>query len=309
MITLAKTPEAAAIAAKYGVSPEIHDADFIYEYHLGPDRDAWDARRPGAIDYYFADGAKSASQLNDLVSQLHPESGHRQLTLFEFASGYGCVSRHLKMMNYDLLACDIHENAIAFLTDVLNVKSLLSHRDPKQLKIDKRFDVVFALSFFTHMPLHTWGLWLTKLFDVLADDGLLIFTTHGRTTYEDGGRPPLDRAGYWFGGASEQKDLPLEDYRTMIVTPWFAFQQIEQFEHATLISFREASWWGKQDTYIIRRNAAPFGRERQPTVAQVAGLEAENKALREAIDIIHASRSWRITAPMRDVGRLMKRSR
>ncbi len=262
----ADAPEAEAVAARFGVPPYIHKDDFIYEYLLGPDPNAWSATRPGAIDFYFSDGARSAAQMDELVARFHQDYGRRRLTLFEFASGYGCVSRHLAKMadKYDLLACDIHEQAVEFLAGSLAIRSLLSRREPGELELHGKFDVVFALSFFTHMPDRTWGAWLAKLIDCLADTGVLIFTTHGRTSHNDGGRPPLDPDGYWFGGGSEQKDLPLEDYSTMMVTPGYAVRHIERCDHAAIAFFQEAFWWGKQDTYIVRKVFAPSRSEPLP---------------------------------------------
>jgi SAM-dependent methyltransferase len=185
---------------------------------------------------------------------------------------------------YELTACDIHEKAIEFLTSTLQVESLLSRSDPHDFAVPRKFDIVFALSFFSHMPDRTWGAWFARLFDALADDGLLVFTTHGRVVHEDGGRPPLEPDGYWFGGTSEQRDLPVEDYRTMIVTPFYAFKCIEQSERAALVFFQEALWWGKQDTYIVRKVPVPFRRFMQ--VLDPARYPALPAALLESTRIL-----------------------
>jgi len=222
-------------AAKFSVPPQIHAEDFLYQWHLEqnaePDRDK--ARRL-VTEYYFADGARSAAWLDDLIRKHHPAAGSRRLSLFEFASGYGCVSRHLRKMDdrYDLVACDIHPQAIDFLRQQLGVNAVLSCADPRGFDAKGKSDIVFALSFFSHMPDRTFGAWITALLEVLADDGLLIFTTHGRLLYELGNRPSLEPAGYVFYAGAEQKDLPSDDYGTTIATPFYVMEQIAQYPGA-----------------------------------------------------------------------------
>ena len=99
------------------------------------------------------------------------------------------VSRHLNRMKerYALTACDIHEQAIEFLQTAIEVDAVLSRTDPDDLSLPESFDVVFALSFFSHVPDGTWGRWLRKLYSALANDGLLIFTTTA-------GEPTTERA-------------------------------------------------------------------------------------------------------------------
>jgi hypothetical protein len=39
--------------------------------------------------------------------------------------------------------------------------------------------LIWAGSVFTHLNMHLWERWLTVLRDALADDGVLVFSTHG----------------------------------------------------------------------------------------------------------------------------------
>ncbi len=261
MPSLAYVPEAAAEAAKFVVPPDIHPADFVYQYHLDvqPDRDRAQARARVA-EYYFLDGDRSAKRMDALVRQFHPQAASRRLALLEFASGYGCVSRHLRRMDarYDLVACDIHPQAIDFLRERLKVAGVLSRSRPADFALDRRFDVVFCLSFFSHMPDRTFGAWIEALFATLAPDGLLIFTTHGRQGHLDMGRPTLHPDGYWFAAMSEQKDIPTDDYGCMIATPVYVMQRIARCQGAAVVFFQESFWWGKQDLFVVRKVATDF---------------------------------------------------
>jgi SAM-dependent methyltransferase len=326
MTSLAVTPEAAREAAKFAVPPDIHADDFIYQHHIevqtDPDPDQARAR---VIEYYFLDGNRSAQRLDKLIQEYHPAAGQRRLALLEFASGYGCVSRHLSKMSlrYDLVACDIHPEAIDFLQDNLGVTGVLSRTSPRDFTQDRNFDVVFCLSFFSHMPDRTFGDWIAALFATLADDGLLIFTTHGRQAQIDVGYPPLKPDGFWFNAISEQKDLPTEDYGTMVATPFYVMEQIARCPNAAVMFFQEAFWWGKQDLFIVRKVATdfrpvrttsastPLKQDFDPEVVKLreelarleqrlVALSRESEhALHDALDLVHRSTSWRVTAPLR----------
>ncbi len=312
MTMLADIPEADSIAAEFSVSAAIHASDFMYHYHLGPD--SKQEMRAQATHYYFSDGARSAAHLDELIAHLHPDHSMRTLRLLEFASGYGMVSRHLNRMKerYALTACDIHEQAIEFLQTAIEVDAVLSRTDPDDLSLPQSFDVVFALSFFSHVPDGTWGRWLRKLYSTLANDGLLIFTTHGRGAHDRAGRPHFLPEGCWYAAASEQADLRPEDYGTTLVEPFYVFQQIERCADASMVLFEEGSWWADQDTYVVRKAPGSFRRRLRPRCEESAAnqritdLVAENRALRDSIDVIHASRSWRVTSPMRMLSRLVK---
>ncbi len=103
------------------------------------------------------------------------------IKLLEFASGYGCVTRHLLNLqtNLHITTCDIHEEAISFIERTLNISSILSHPEPEQVKLSSTYDIVFCLSFFSHMPDTTWFCWLQTLYNAVSPGGLFIFTTHG----------------------------------------------------------------------------------------------------------------------------------
>ena len=81
--------------------------------------------------------------------------------LLEFASGYGCVTRHIKKNpDYDVVSCDIHPQAVDFLRSRIDVKAIQSMHVPEEFAPVDKFDVVFALSFFSHMPKSSFGRWL-----------------------------------------------------------------------------------------------------------------------------------------------------
>ncbi len=240
-------------AARYDVEPDVHLLDFIYWWHFNLPQHASQPRVP--IDYYFEDGERSSSKLAGIVQSLDLPKG-RKVGLLEFASGYGCVSRHLKKNPlFDLVSCDIHPEAIRFLSETLGVKTLQSASEPGRFSPDRTYDVVFALSFFSHMPRSTWGAWVNALFNSLAAPGYLIFTTHGWVTAAQMKLKTLPPDGFWFAPMTEQEDIDPNEYGCTVVSPEFAFAEIRRQTGSLDIRFIQGEWWGLQDLWIVKRNA------------------------------------------------------
>jgi SAM-dependent methyltransferase len=242
-------------ANETGVVADIHPDDLIFRFVV---------KCPGfktnkeAIQYYFHDGANSAKKLSNL---LFSELGLKRTvdtSLLEFASGYGCVTRHLtnQLTPLNIVSCDIHEAACAFIEGVIGVKTILSATKPEDLGVESdAFDVVFSLSFFSHMPDRTWGRWLKILYDKVRPGGYLIFTTHGMTTWVNNGKPAMPDDGIWFAPSSEQKDLDVADYGCAIVTPEYVRRVVSDVLHQDVLRMIEADWWGHQDLYVVKKLA------------------------------------------------------
>src|SRR5262249_25966861 len=148
----------------------------------------------------------------------------------EFASGYGCVARHLKANpRLDLTSCDIHPDAIDFLSRQLGVRAIQSAHRPEDFSPPRTYDAIFALSFFSHIPKSTFGRWIKALYRSLNTPGYLLFTTHGVETARQE-RLSLDdfpADGFRFASWSEQHDLDTEEYGMTISLPHFVAAEVE----------------------------------------------------------------------------------
>ena len=236
---------------RHGVESVCHPRDFIYDYiitqlgfsGIGP-----------AVDYYFDDGARSAEKLAKALAELQVAS--RPIRLLEFASGYGCVTRHLKKNPaLSIVSCDIHPQAIDFLTRQLGVRAVLSARVPEELSLRESFDAVFALSFFSHMPKATWGRWVRVLFSHVNPGGYLMFTTHGLTSLDSHNNPQIPPDGFWFTAESEQGDLDTAEYGSTIVTPDFVKREVRAQTGEDVLEHRQGFWWEIQDLWIVKKPA------------------------------------------------------
>lgn len=250
LCTLARLAE--KYAAHTGVLPDIHLDDFIFRFLIeNPSFDSLES----AVRYYFFDGRESAHKLFDLLGSLGFSEAEGRLSILEFASGYGCVSRHLKTRigSEALLTCDIHEQAVSFIRERMGLDAMLSSSRPADFRCDRSFDVVFALSFFSHMPRATWSDWLSALYATVERRGVLLFTTQGRMSAKYFGDPDVSEDGFWFLADSEQKDLDVAEYGQTIVTEEFVRKELLATIGREPELFREGYWWGHQDLYVVRR--------------------------------------------------------
>lgn len=238
------------VAQKHAVVPDIHPADFIFLHSLG--------RNPNVetvVNRYFDRGLYAADKLKKYIEAYH-SSELGNFSLLDFASGYGCVARHHRRFlppGSSMVCCDIHPETVAFIEATLGIRAVESASVPEELNVTTEFNVIFALSFFSHMPDRTWGRWFNALLSKLKSNGSLIFTTHG---YESLRRVnvPLDPfLGYLFTAVSEQKDLDTAEYGSTIVSFDYVVKQIPPGYH--LVLFKEAEWEGYQDVYIVKRFA------------------------------------------------------
>jgi SAM-dependent methyltransferase len=247
---LSLTKSAERYATEVNTLPYIHLDDFIFRFLI--DNQSFDSP-DSAVKYYFNDGLKSAQQLAGLLKSLMPVN--TPLTMLEFASGYGCVTRHIRseLPEVNSVACDIHIQAVDFITTKLSAEAILSCADPKDFPKDKQYDVVFALSFFSHMPYSTWSQWLTALYNAVAPGGAFIFTTQGLHSAKYFGEPKLDETGFWFLADSEQKDLDVATYGQTIVSESFVRGEImdKLGRQAEVVNL--GYWWEHQDCYIVRK--------------------------------------------------------
>ncbi|MBY0298683.1 MAG: methyltransferase domain-containing protein [Methylobacterium sp.] len=234
------------LGGELGVNGRIHDGDFIFWFvHDISPADA----REGAVRAYHLGGRHDAEFLGDVLQQHKMQKDG--LSILDFASGYGRVSRHIARVvpHAQVHACDIHDDAVRFLESI-GIPSFISHVDPDKFTAPQTYDVIFVLSLFTHLPRRTWGRWLKVLADCLNPGGLLVFSAHGPHIWRHWNRCPLDADGYVFHSGSEQKDLSSSDYGNTLTMPEYVINVIRA-NRLHLESYRSAGI-GDHDVYVIR---------------------------------------------------------
>lgn len=183
--------------------------------------------------------------------------------VLEFASGFGRITRHLQKVSpgMELFASDIHIDACDFLKRELGVEARVSSLEPASLDIGDRFDFIFVISLFSHLPAHSFGAWLKTLHDRLSPGGHLMFTTNGQRAFNNnaafwGSLLSADEPGYGFNSGTDQRDIDTAEYGTTIAFPRYVMKVIEQqLPDAQLVRFTEGEWFSAQDEWVVRRKA------------------------------------------------------
>jgi SAM-dependent methyltransferase len=240
-------PAAAGVVGNLHLDDDI--LHFLLNHPIFPDLES-------GVESYFLDGRRSALKLAGLMNELGV-GAHRPPSLLEFASGYGRVTRHLRSVlpHASIAACDIHDQAVTFIEQELGVPAFRSHSVPEEWRVPRRYDVVFALSFYSHMPRDTWSRWIRAHVQALEPNGVLIFTTHGRVSLPHLGSPEVPDDGFWYTPHSEQRDLSTSDYGVTMVTREFVERAIADAVGGSVAVYREAYWWTHQDLYVVRRDS------------------------------------------------------
>ena len=231
-----------------GLDARIDPADDVYGFFTG--HGTWSS----PLRDYLADGWRTLSELVLLL-----ERSGRTLTactqVLEFASGHGRFTRHLvKALGADhVTVSDVVPGAVAFSTERFGVRGFVSTSDPAALLLPQRYDLVFVLSLFSHLPRGTWAAWLDKLWDAVAPGGLLVFTTHGDFAAERAGVKWGDR-DFHFVPASESKAIAAEEYGTAFTAPAFVQARIEALAPQPQSWQLAPAWfWAHQDAYVLQR--------------------------------------------------------
>lgn len=241
--------QAEGIAKVLDVRSEIHPMDLIFWHVVDsqPDKDI-----PAAVREYFEGGRGSAVAIKKAYSAQiseHPSN------LLDFASGYCRVARHFapQFPKSTLYTSDIHDAANEFSRQ-LGFQSIASTWDPSQYKPVVKFDLIVAISFFTHMPKRTWQNWLQALGNALSDKGVILFTTHGAPAMVPMGLTEVDEDGFAHHPHTEQYDLDINEYASTTTLYNFVEVAVEQ-SGLNVIEFQE-SGFGYQDLYVVGRQGA-----------------------------------------------------
>lgn len=117
----------------------------------------------------------------DMIASLHPlREGERVL---DFGCSSGRVIRNLKATHPGIEAegCDPREASIAFIREhVPEVRWFVSRETPPLPGVeDDRYDLVFAISVWSHFSERAALAWFSEMARVMRPGGDLIFSTHG----------------------------------------------------------------------------------------------------------------------------------
>jgi SAM-dependent methyltransferase len=230
----------------------IHPDDEMYAYGLDSLRGCSDA----AAILYFSKGHQIAWTAGEVARWISGGTGGA-IEVLDFAAGYGRGTRWLaRGAPGRLWAAEIDPGAVQFHESVLGVPALESPSDPERFEPGRRFDLIFAASFFSHLPADRFERWLGRLFELLSPGGAVAFSVHGPALQTDAGADWT--SGIVFRPQSETRRLDGSEYGTSWVTEEFvrriAARACGAEAPVSLFSF---ALCGDQDLYVVLRPPVP----------------------------------------------------
>lgn len=203
------------------------------------------------IREYLSDGWRTLSELMVIL-----ESIDKPLlkigSVLEFAAGFGRFTRHLERVLPGRVTCaDVLPGSIEFLHTQFGVKTLLSAHDSASIKFPERYELVFVLSMFTHLPPAMWQPWLEVLSRAVAPGGVLVFSVANEIAARDLG-VTFAADGTHFIASSESPSIDAEIYGTTYTTRQFVSDQVVAALGRPPSDCFARAFWGGQDAIVVR---------------------------------------------------------
>ena len=210
-----------------------------------------------SVSQYFCVALQQYRALNRMLQLAFPQGLEDRLIL-DFACGYGRALRFL-VQTYpasQVWASDIQQDAVTFVHDQFGVNAMVSDASPSQFLPGRKFNFIWVASLFTHLPEHLFRAWLMKLYDLLTDDGYLVFSVHDEAILPNGVR--LDKNGFLFKPESEISELDSALYGTTHVSETYVRSAVAhiQLNQETCYLRVPRGLADQQDLYVV-----PKGRE------------------------------------------------
>jgi len=217
---------------------------------------------PGAIEHYFSVGR---SAINIIANAMVLTGRTRFETVLDLPCGGGRVTRHLTVFLPDakLFVAELDKAKEAFVARVFGATPIVVAPDFSN-DPERRFDLVFVGSLLTHLDVAPFKRAVQWFIKAVADDGLLVLTTHGRR-HDVAERKILrnvnpskwakvtqdcERSGF---GYVETETKGSESYGISWSAPSWVLKQFENDPRVRIVTFQEAAWDNHQDVIILQR--------------------------------------------------------
>jgi SAM-dependent methyltransferase len=192
-----------------------------------------DLKLRASAKYYFGAGFRGARTVLTMLETCGFDLRSMQSVL-ELGCGSGRVLRHFRnIAGLRLAGTDANPKPIAW--DRINLPGIEFSENAltPPLKYDEAsFDLIYALSVFTHIPIVAQQPWLNEPRRVLRPGGYLLCTVHGDSfvysQLNEQDRAELERAG----ALTLDRNHPRASYSTHVLGSWDVFQTREQVRAA-----------------------------------------------------------------------------
>ncbi len=267
------------------INVKIHPQDEMYLYALKNT----DGRKDEALLRYFSNGKRILDAVKQIVDWYF--DGFENISSFlDFASGYGRFSRFLlqEIPTNKIWVSDIYPEAVEFQKQEFGVEGIVSTNYPEDYQINKKFDCIFACSFFSHTPQKTFAGWLEKLYSCLTENGILIFSAHDLSlmTIET----DVEAEEIYFTPESESLFLKTEDYGVTYVGNKWVGKVIEKVTQGKakwhrikrgLCGYHDLYIIGKEEVFINSKVKSKNSKAEKKEAITNSGLIIENSQIRK----------------------------
>jgi SAM-dependent methyltransferase len=208
----------------------------------------------GGLEHYLFVGISALEVISEAMLLARRAQFARVL---DMPCGCGRVTRHLVKFFPDatILVSEIDKAKQTFAASQFGAQAI---DIPADFSGDPRHqcDLIFVGSLFTHLNAAQTTRALGYLLDMLSEDGILLFTTHGRyamTQTPKGRYRSLERRlwrGFMRRGFGYQGD---NRYGTSVMAPSWVLAVLETFANARVLGHRELGWARHQDVFIVQK--------------------------------------------------------
>lgn len=233
------------------VVTDVAAGDEMFRYLL----DQRHGHRDRALVDYFRTGHAAAGVLAGLVGRGRTEGGEGPVRILDFAAGWGRVTRFLVTLlpEAEWWVSDVSPGSVEFQREVLGVGGFPSTLKPEDLEAPGRFDAILVPSLFTHLPRATFGRWLARLWSLVDEGGVLVFSTHHVSTLPEGEDAEPD--GFRFLERSEIDSLSKQEYGETWVSEDYVAERWAELEPKPVSANRlPRGLWHFQDLYVLSRD-------------------------------------------------------
>jgi SAM-dependent methyltransferase len=218
-------------------------------------------------EWYFGSGFREAWTVLNMLEDCSFDLGSMRSVL-EFGCGTGRVLRHFRnIAGLRLAGTDANPKPIAWDRKHLpKIDFCQNELTPPLVFDDGSFDLIYALSVFTHIPVEWQRSWLDELRRVLLPGGYLLCTVLG-DSYITSQLNQQDRAQLERDGAlTLDAKHPRTSYSSQTLGSWDVFQTRDQIRAVFGVGFDILCYTSQpaaagQETLVLRR-ARGVGRQR-----------------------------------------------
>lgn len=232
------------------VNLEISSSDTMYE-----------EGKEGANEHYANTGLQAVAVI-DKARELLGKEGFA--SILDFGCGYGRVLRFLRSYypKSRITCCEVEKKYVDFGTKTFDVEGFVSNTDFHKLKRDKKFDLIWAGSVFTHLSASKFKDLFKYFEESLNEGGIMVVTTHGRFCLDNfksnayglsnlGNKVvPIqyNLFGYGYRDYSFSKGYGV----SIMKSSWFT-NFLMQKENLSLVAYYEKYWDNHQDVIVVQK--------------------------------------------------------